>query len=268
MANRNQELRMEKELLLLKRNGFMSIGDLAKHCDISEITIRRDLQALSKVGKVQLVYGGATRIGPDSSMHDYQHNYERDKNIANKIAIAKAAVRFIEPHDVLFLDAGTTVQQMTRLITDDQPYTIVCYSLNIFETAMSLMNSRIIMPGGIFHRPSLIFSGEDSVSAIRRIRITKGFFGATGFHSELGITCNSAEGIALKRESYKNTLERILLIDSSKFGRVTPYHFASVPSLSTIITDCGIDPEYASPIRDQGIRLVIVDPDNPDAAID
>lgn len=261
MANRNQELRTEKQLLLLKRNGFISIGELARHCGISEITARRDLHKLAKQGKVQLVHGGATRAGLESDPGAYHFSHEKDRNIAKKVAIAKAAVKLIQPHDVLFLDSGSTVQHMTQLIRDEQSYTLLCYSLNIFEAAISLMNSEIILTGGRFCRGSFIFSSEESLSIMRKYRINKAFMGANGFHDKLAVTCSSSEAYMLKKNVLGSSLEKILLMDSSKFGQVTAHYFADISDLTTVITDTGIPDAYADSIRDNGVQLIVVDPD-------
>lgn len=261
MANTNQVTRMEKELLLLRRNGFMAVGELARQCDVSEMTMRRDLRRLAKENKIRMVYGGATYARSENELGSYSLNNEKEKNKAQKIAIAKAAAKLVQPHDVILLDSGSTIEQTAHQLTDDEPRTILCFSLNIFEAVLPLLNSRIVLTGGTFHRGSLVLTGPDAIPTLQRYRINKFFFGAGGIHLKLAITCNSEEAVPIKRALFPNCLEKILLLDSSKFERVTSYHLAELDQISMIITDDGISKEYADFIRSQGVSLIITSPE-------
>lgn len=257
MANNNQKSRMEKELLLLRRNGFMTVGDLAKQCGVSEMTMRRDLRSLSKDAKVNMVYGGATYARAENDLGSYRLNNEKHRNQAQKEAIAMAAAKLIQPHDVILLDSGSTIECLTHYLTDDDPRTILCYSLNIFESVLPLVNSRIVLTGGTFHRQSLILTGPDATTTLQRYRINKFFFGAGGMHLKMSVTCNSEEAVPIKKALFPNCLEKILMLDSSKFERVTSYHLADLSEITMVITDDGISDDYAEYIRSSGVSLVI-----------
>ncbi|MCC8165865.1 MAG: DeoR family transcriptional regulator, partial [Planctomycetes bacterium] len=92
MANSNLAVRMEKELLLLRRSGFMGVAELAEQVGVSEMTMRRDLRQLSDEGKVRMVYGGATPVREENAIGSYLLNHEKDKHRAEKDAIAREAV--------------------------------------------------------------------------------------------------------------------------------------------------------------------------------
>lgn len=259
MANSNQAARMEKEMLLLRRNGFMGVAELAQQCNVSEMTMRRDLRLLAQENKVRMVYGGATCAKSENDLGLYLLNHEKDRNRAAKTAIGREAARLIEPHDVILLDSGSTAETMTQFLGDDDPRTILCYSLNIFEAVLPLLNSRIVVTGGVFHRDSLIITGPDAVPTLQRYRINKFFFGAGGLHGGLAVTCNSDEAVPIKRAMFPSCLERILLLDSSKFDRVTSYHLAQFDDITTLITDDGIPDTYRDILQGKGIRLIVAD---------
>lgn len=265
MANLTQHTRREKVLLLLKRNGFMALPELARQCDVSEMTLRRDLKAMAHDNKVNIVYGGATLVRSEGDFGNYQLNDEQDRNIQKKVAIAKAAVTLVNPGEVLFFDSGSTCQRLAHELTDEKPYTILCFSLNILEAAMSLMNSNVVVTGGDFYRRSMVFYGPESTATLQRYRINKAFLGARGFHARMGITCTSREAIVLKRSVIGNSLEKILLIDSSKFGKVVPFHFADFTDISTVVTDSDIPEEYAEFIKEKGMTLIVAKIENTEA---
>lgn len=257
MASTNQAARMERELLLLRRNGFMGVADLARQCHVSEMTMRRDLRALAQQGKVRLVYGGATYAKPESALGSYLLNQEKDKNRRQKAAIAREAARLVQPNDVILLDSGSTIEAMAQFLGDEEPRTILCYSLNIFEAVLPLLNSRIVLTGGVFHRESLIVTGPEALGTLQRYGINRFFFGAGGVHATMAVTCNSDEAVPIKRAMFPHCLERILMLDSSKFGRITPYHLAKFDDITTIITDDGIADEYRERIESHGVHLIV-----------
>ncbi len=259
MANSNQKSRMEKELLLLRRNGFMPVGDLAKQCGVSEMTMRRDLRSLAKEGKISMVYGGATYARSENEPGSYFLINEKNRNMAQKQAIGRAAASLVQPHDVILLDSGSTIECMTQYLKDDEPHTILCFSLNIFESVLPLLKSRIVLTGGTFHRGSSILTGPDAITTLQRYRINKFFFGGGGMHLKMAATCNSDEAVPIKRALFANSLEKILLLDSSKFERVTSYHLADLEEITMVITDDGISGEYADYIRSHGVNLIIAE---------
>lgn len=259
MANTNQKSRMERELLLLRRNGFMTVGDLSKQCGVSEMTMRRDLRSLARENKINMVYGGATYTRSESDPGSCLLNNEKKKNQAQKEAIAMAAAKLVQPHDVILLDSGSTIECLTHYLGDDDPRTILCFSLNIFEAVLPLTNSRIVLTGGTFHRNTLVITGPDALTTLQRYRINKFFFGAGGIHLKMAVTCNSDDTVPIKRTMFSNSLEKILMIDSSKFERVTSYHLAELEEISMIITDDGISEEYADYIRSHGVSLIIAE---------
>lgn len=250
---------MEKELLLLRRNGFMGIAELARQCGVSEMTMRRDVRRLAADNKVRMVYGGVTPAKPENDIGPYLLSHERDRNRPGKLAIAREAAKLVQPHDVILLDSGSTVQAVTEFLGDDDPRTILCYSLNIFEAVLPLLNSRVILTGGEFHRASSILSGPDAIPVLQRYRINKFFFGAWGVHGTLGVTCNSDEAVPIKRAMFANSVERVLLLDSSKFDRVTRHHLAQVEDVTILITDDGISDEYRDLLRNRVGRLIVAD---------
>jgi DeoR family deoxyribose operon repressor len=234
----------------------MPVGTLAKQCGVSEMTMRRDLRTLAKDGKINMVYGGATYVRSENEPGSYFLNNEKNKNPVKKEGIAMAAASLVQPHDVILLDSGSTIECMTHYLSDDAPYTILCYSLNIFDSVLPMMKSRIVLAGGTFHRGSSILTGSDAITTLQRYRINKFFFGAGGMHLKMSVTCNSEEAVPIKRAMFANSLEKILLLDSSKFERVTSYHLADLGEITMVITDDGIPEEYADYIRSHGVLII------------
>ena len=261
----NIDDRSEKVLEMLQMHHFMSISEIAHSLDVSEMTVRRDVRKLSEKGKLRLVYGGVTSVETDEVGLSYTVNGEQSKNTEQKKAIARKAAELLEPNDVILLDSGTTIQFLAELLDPDIPYTIICYSLNSLNIVTKLPNSTVISPGGIFSQRSLMFSGAEAVAFIKKYRANKAFIAATGYEIKHGLTCGYIEDAPMKQAAMESSVESILLLDASKFGKVATCSFAVIENFDVVITDERISDEYENNIRKQCERLIIAScPGRPD----
>jgi len=250
--------RRQEELSIITRQHFLTIGQLARELEVSEMTIRRDLRGLAREEKVKLVYGGVISMQGHRNQNDYTLTREQGKNIEQKLAIVKKAIQFLEPTDVIFLDSGTTIQLFAEQIPRDNSNTIICSSLNTLNVLVKLPHCTIITPGGVYSPKPVVFYDVDSTRLIRKYRANKAFIGTTGFELNLGLTCGYVEDAPLKLAFIESSKDRILLTDSGKFGMVSTCLFGKIEDFTMVITDSGISDEYAKYIRSSGVELIIV----------
>lgn len=250
--------RQKQEVELITTYHFMTVKQLATKLGVSEMTIRRDLQMLMEQGLVHQVYGGVTAIDTTQAEKKYTVAQEQSKNMALKKLISQKALEFINPTDVVFLDSGSTVQALAELIPLDATNTFITPSFNTLEIITKLHNSTIITPGGVFSPKPNVFYTHESSDFFKRYRANICFIGTTGYDLELGLTCGYIEDVPLKHAMIESSRERILLLDSSKYGKVSTCMFAHVEDFSRIITDNGIPQEYKVHIQSKGIELIIV----------
>jgi DeoR family deoxyribose operon repressor len=257
MANPDERLKLE--IALIEKNHFLTIKQLAQEVNASEMSIRRDLSKLEKMNMVKLVYGGVTPA-KNSSGDDVKYSLEseQNKNTELKRSIVQRAIQFLEPNDVVFLDSGTTIQMFAEQIPKGTPYTIITSSFNTLEIIIKLPECTVISSGGVFSRKPLVFYDLESANFIRKYRANKAFIGATGYELELGLTCGYLEDAPLKQAMIGSSKYRILLADSTKFGKVSTCMFAKISDFSVVITDSGIPEEYAKQIRANNVELIIV----------
>lgn len=181
-----------------------------------------------------------------------------DHCIEEKRRINAFAASLLRPGDVIVLDSGTTAGMLPDMIPDDLPLTVICYSYYIVSRLCDKPNVRLILAGGYYHRNTKVFSSEEGISFMRQLRAHKVFLCASGIHADMGLTCTDQYIGDMKRAAISMSLEKILIADSSKFGRVDPGYFASIEDMDRIITDTGISEEWADLIRDKGVRLDLV----------
>lgn len=251
--------RIERILLILKKQGAASIKELAQSLDVTEMTIRRDLQQLSEKRLTKILHGGAIYTSPEKYTNDsekvYSYDEESSKHREEKDRIGKEAASLVLPHDTIIIDTGTTTEYLAKHLRDDMPLTALAYALNIVNEICSRVNFAQIIAGGTFYRNTLSFVGSTGIELIKRIRASKVFISASGISDTLGITSTNLYEIEIKNAAIKSSHTRILLADSSKFDQVKIAHFADMQDFDVIITDRGVPPRYIDIANDLGVEM-------------
>ncbi len=249
--------RQKKMISLLSETMFMSVKDLARELDVSEMTIRRDIPILVAQGAVRQVYGGLTYVPDDSQVKNYSFSLEKTKNQELKTRIAEVAISMLNNGEVIFLDSGSTVESLAaRLSESDKSLTVITNSFISLEYVTRIDSCSVIVPGGVFNSRSKVFYSQEGNTFASHFRVNKCFIGATGMDLDLGVTCSFLEDSPIKTAMMRCSQDRILLIDSTKFGKVSTFAFAHITDFSCIITDRGIPKEYRDHIISSGIRLI------------
>ncbi len=257
----NRNTRRRSDLLnLLKDEGFVTIREMASRAGVTEMTIRRDLQQLDSEQLVRLLPGGVIlrsalaveKEQPYSLISESCVNQEAKKRIGKK------AAELVEANDLIIIDSGTTTEYLARNIPDDMPLTVMCNTLNILLEVHRRKSCKIILAGGYYHENTMMFDSSEGLELIRRVRAQKAFIGATGVSDRLGVTCSNQIEPNVKRAIIGSSVEKILMVDSNKFGLVKSSYFAELDEFDTVITDSGIPPAYHDLIERLGKRLIVV----------
>lgn len=247
-----KDLRIYALMDLLRTAPILSIKELADRFQVSEMTIRRDLDYLKEN---RLLYEQSTSKNQES---EYIYSAEQIKHLDKKDRIARFAAGLIEADDILILDSGTTTGELSKYIPDDQQLTVLCYNFHILSQLYKKENLSLIFAGGYFHKRDLMFESKEGVSLIKNTRASKMFVSASGIHEKLGITCAYPYETVTKQAAISSALKKILIADSSKFGQVRPGYFAQLDEMDMIITDDELSEEWKELIALQGIPLHLV----------
>jgi DeoR family deoxyribose operon repressor len=240
------------------------VRDLAAVLDVSEMTVRRDLEVLVTDGKAKLVHAGAIPSEQDAessffpARQGYSLSDSRGPGAGEKMRIGLKAASLVEAGDVVIVDSGSTTEWLARSIPAELPVTILCFALNIALAAGRNPGRTVVLAGGALRGETLVCQSPEGVSLVRRYRANKAFLSAGGASASLGVTCVDAEEAELKMAAIASSQTRILLADSRKFGRVTPAWFADLRDFDAIVTDPGVSLEYVEIARNLGIALHVV----------
>jgi DeoR family deoxyribose operon repressor len=245
----------------LRNHRSSDVKELSGLLYVSEMTVRRDLKVLEDRNIIKLLHGGVflNSLNPAGVFEDeYTLPAASAESMDEKKRIAQKAVSLIDPGESVTIDSGSTTELFARLLPMDVRLNILCYSLNVLNEVIKRKNSQIICAGGLFHERSLMFESPEGLSLIRRTRTNKAFISASGANAELGVTTKIQYEREVKEAIMESSQIRILLIDSTKFGKVQTNYFANLEDFEIVITDTGIPEDYIRIINDLDIQLHVV----------
>jgi DeoR family deoxyribose operon repressor len=256
--------RFAQILEILKVHSSTTVKELSASLGVSEMTVRRDLARLASENYVKLFHGGVRfnsgsiatkRIEEDKR---YMLSDEENMMVDEKQRIARKAASLIQPNDVIFLDTGSTAELVCEYLPPDLPLMVICYTLNVMLRVYRRNNLKLILAGGYFHSNNMMFESSENVDLIRRSRVNKAFLSARGVSEPLGVTTADESEVNLKRAAIQVSQERILLVDSSKFDKVSSAYYAELKDFTMIVTDGRAPEEYRKLFNDLGLKMLIV----------
>lgn len=235
--------------ILLKRVSAR-FSELASEFGVSEMTIRRDIEALADAGQVIRVPGGVRIARGFLAEKSF---VERDKRMANeKEKIGRLAASLVQDGEAIVLDSGTTTLYIARHLRERR-CTVFTFSLAALVELAESRTVRVEVIGGVYRPSSHDFVSLTVAEALSSIRADKVFFGAAALSPGGGVMVNDPEA---QRALLVSGRERILVADSSKFGQEALYRFCGLDSCDLVITDRGAKAEELETLR--GITRVLV----------
>jgi DeoR/GlpR family transcriptional regulator of sugar metabolism len=247
--------RRQKILTAVEQAGQLSVLELSAHFDVSEVTIRQDLQALSAQGQLLRTRGGALST---NSMPEFSFEVRQQQNSAEKVRIGQAAANLVNHGDTIILDASTTAQAIIPFLKDIVELTVITNSL---KTALSLLDApqtQVLLPGGSLRRESLSLVGQPHDDVLERLNVQVGFLGARGLTLEEGMTDVNLNEVEMKQAMAERCRRVVGVLDSSKWGRVAAATFAPIEQIDMLISDVKAPTVLVEQLRQQQVEVILV----------
>jgi DeoR/GlpR family transcriptional regulator of sugar metabolism len=241
----------------LYANGFTTIHALADAVGASLATVRRDLLILERDGLIDRTHGGA-RIAEGSSVElAFQERAKR--HLSAKRAIATAAYDVLVPRTAIFLDAGTTVLQLARLIRiNSMPLRIFTNGLTVAQEFLDIPNLEIVLLGGQLRSENASLVGPQAEAMLESIWFDQLFLGASAISPDGEIYSVDSAEASLNRRMLTRSSHCFVLADSSKFGTMATYKVAPL-SAAKVVTDAGLSQRWRTQIAELGVEMTIAD---------
>ncbi|KRE49633.1 DeoR/GlpR family DNA-binding transcription regulator [Paenibacillus sp. Soil522] len=247
--------RYDKIVQLVNERGSIRVTELSELCQVTEETIRRDLDRLEQAGRLRRSHGGAVSVKDQQPEIPY---FEREITHADeKKRIAEEAVKMIQPKDRILLDASSTAWYMAASMPDI-PLTVLTNSIKVAMELSSKEKIEVISTGGILASRSLSYVGPLAERSLDAYHVDKAFFSCKGVHLERGISESNELQARIKHKMVGMADQVILLADFSKFGVQAFTHVADMSDVDTIITDGRLSPELLLQLKEKQIFIKTV----------
>ncbi len=250
------EERRRAILHALNRDGRVLVKDLAATFQISQITIRKDLEVLQGRGLLHRTHGGAL-TPPTGAVSDLSLQEKEKLHRAEKVRIAQAAVRLVEEGQSILLDSGTTTMAIARALRNFRKLTVITNAINI---AAELVNSEIevILTGGTVRKNSFSLVGPLAEETLRHLSADILFLGVDGFDTRLGLSTPNLLEAKVNRVMVEISRRVVAVCDSSKFGRRSLSAIVPPNAIHQVVTDKKIAKTDLQNLKDAGVALILV----------
>lgn len=241
----------------LNKYGQVRVTELSHDLGISEMTVRRDLNALATVGDLVKVHGGATR-GPSATSVEPGFNRKLGLAAAEKDALAHRAAGLIEPGMSVALNSGTTTYALAGQCTAIADLTVVTNSPRIAEVFYSAENpsQTIILTGGI-RTPSDALVGPLATAALAQLHVDLCFMGVHGMTAEDGFTTPNMLEAQANRAFMASAAQQVVVADHSKWGLTGLCQISPLDAADVLVTGDGLSPDAVEILR-QSIETLLL----------
>jgi DeoR/GlpR family transcriptional regulator of sugar metabolism len=247
------EQRRNRVLELVRLKGFASLPELVDELQVSESTIRRDLDYLEESGSAKRTHGGVFYTGTSPKLPHFDER--QPANWEKKRAIAQRAVALIEDGDTLLLDGGTTAYEVARLLVG-RPLQIVTNSLPVANLFASNANTDLVMLGGYIYPRTGVSLGPYANEMLSHLNVRKTVLSVAGINDR-GFYNSNLLLVETERAMMRAADEVIVVADSTKFDRQSLAHLAPLGDAQYLVVDDGIAKEWQAKAKQAGVKLLV-----------
>ncbi|MET9834715.1 DeoR/GlpR family DNA-binding transcription regulator [Streptomyces sp. NPDC006385] len=273
----NQNLLAEQRRALIldevRRRGGVRVNELTRKLGVSDMTVRRDLDALARQGVLEKVHGGAVPV-VEASTHEPGFEAKSGLELTAKEDIARAAAELVAPGSAIALSGGTTTYALAHQLVDVPDLTVVTNSVrvaDVFHAAQRTSGPRqgaatVVLTGGV-RTPSDSLVGPVADQAIGTLHFDVLFLGVHGISVEAGLSTPNLAEAETNRRLVQSARRVVVVADHTKWGVVGLSSFATLEQVDTLVTDSGLATEARSEISEHLRRLVVAGEPDEDADV-
>ncbi|MFF3906658.1 DeoR/GlpR family DNA-binding transcription regulator [Streptomyces sp. NPDC001848] len=271
----NQNLLAEQRRALIldevRRRGGVRVNELTRKLGVSDMTVRRDLDALARQGVLEKVHGGAVPV-VEASTHEPGFEAKSGLELTAKEDIARAAAELVTPGTAIALSGGTTTYALAQHLLDVPDLTIVTNSVrvaDVFHAAQRTSGQRqgaatVVLTGGV-RTPSDSLVGPVADRAIASLHFDVLFLGVHGISLEAGLSTPNLAEAETNRQLVQSARRVVVVADHTKWGTVGLSSFAALEEVDTLVTDAGLPTDARTEISEHLRRLIVAGEQEDDA---
>ena len=226
--------RQQEVVNWVRNDGFVSIDNLAEHFGVTTQTVRRDINALCDLGLLRRYHGGA---GLPTSAENIAYSTRQVLHLDEKRRIAARVARFIPEQATLFINLGTTTEEVARALSDHQGLRVITNNMNVAAVMSANTSCEVIIAGGVVRARDLGVTGEATLDFIRQFKVDFGIIGISGIEDDGTLRDYDYREVRVAQAIIARSRKVFLVADHSKFGRAAFVELGHLSQIHTLFTD-------------------------------
>jgi len=246
--------RRTKILNLIREDGHAKVINLSKLFNVSEVTIRQDLEVLEEMGYIQREHGGAML----KDFGDFARSGKlfNQTHLDEKKEIALKAANLIEDGDSIILDSGSTTTEIAKLLNGFSQLTVITNAINIAYILGENPGINLIVSGGEFKAPTLSLTGDLAAQVFKGVHVDKLFLATAGISNDMMLTYPSHSDLVVKTSMIRAAGSVYLVADSSKIGNASFASLGQISLVDAIITDSKISDKDLKTLKGMKVEVI------------
>lgn len=235
-----------------------SFNELAELMNVSHMTVRRDIQTLEEEGKIVAINGGVKLNNLLKMELPWREKAELRHDIKRRMG--ELAALLIEPGQTLYLDAGTSLFEVAKAVAASHCFnlTVVTNDFSISHYLMDMPHISLYHTGGLVDQRNRSCVGKSAAGFLQTLNIDVAFLSSSSWDVERGMSTPSEGKASVKEAVLKVSRRRVLVSDSSKFGKYGLFHICDLEQLTDIISDDALLAAAQTAIGEKGVKLHLV----------
>jgi DeoR/GlpR family transcriptional regulator of sugar metabolism len=252
----DQRTRTERILERVQAAKLVKLSELSSEFGVSMPTIRKDIDELQRLGRVERVHGNVRLKSAPSDGSSSTYDDAILPTSDEKALIGKKAASLISNGDSVILDCGATTTELAKNLLDRQNLRIVTNALNIAILLGARHSNRVMLTGGMFKPETIAVSGEKASEFFEGMFVDKLFLAAGGVAIESGISYPDFIDLHVKRAMIDAAKTVYLVADSKKFGKREFATFGAMDRVDYVVTDKALADEYVAWLTGMGVKII------------
>ncbi|WP_443050819.1 DeoR/GlpR family DNA-binding transcription regulator [Streptomyces sp. H27-D2] len=245
---------------MVRANGAVSLRELARVVQTSEVTVRRDVRALEAEGLLDRRHGGA--VLPGGFTRESGFPQKSHLATAEKTAIADLAADLVEEGEAVVVGAGTTTQELARRLARVPGLTVVTNSLLVAQALAHANRVEVVMTGGTLRGSNYALVGSGAEQSLQGLRVSRAFLSGSGLTAERGLSTSNMLSASVDRALVQAAGEVVVLADHTKLGADTMFQTVPTDVITRLVTDepPPHDDRAATELQalaDQGVQVTV-----------
>ncbi|MDX2849872.1 MULTISPECIES: DeoR/GlpR family DNA-binding transcription regulator [Streptomycetaceae] len=254
-------------LEMVRANGAVSLRELARVVQTSEVTVRRDVRALEAEGLLDRRHGGA--VLPGGFTRESGFPQKSHLSTAEKTAIADLAAGLVEEGEAIVVGAGTTTQELARRLARVPGLTVVTNSLLVAQALAHANRVEVVMTGGTLRGSNYALVGSGAEQSLQGLRVSRAFLSGAGLSAERGLSTSNMLSASVDRALVQAAAEVVVLADHTKLGTDTMFQTVPTDLITHLVTDeppAGDDRAATElqALADRGVQVAVASTDGAD----